>query len=157
MKKLSKDRRYIKMKQENIPDKIQASGKKLPFAVPDSYFENLPGIIQGRLPGSRKPFFTSMVRAVRPQLALAAMFIGLIAVGYAGFRILSNNGNGLGGDELVEAIEYFGYDFDDEMLISAIIESDIDLSPGPFETQTDEIIQYLSEDEIDFSGLLNDF
>ena len=125
--------------------------------MPDSYFEDLPGSIMDRLPGSRKPFFTSMVRTVQPQLALAAMFIGLIAVGYAGFRILSNNGNGLGGDELVEAIEYFGYYFDDDILISAIIEYDIDLSPGPFETQTDEIIQYLSEDEIDFSKLLNDF
>ena len=143
--------------QENIPDKIRASGKKLPFVVPDSYFEDLPGRIQDRMPGSRKPLFASMVRAVRPQLALAAMFVGLIAVGYAGFRMLSNNGNGMSGDELVEAIEYLDYVFDDDMLISAIIESDIELSPVSFDSQTDEIIQYLSEDEIDFSELLNNF
>ncbi|MCK4751463.1 MAG: hypothetical protein KAT15_30610, partial [Bacteroidales bacterium] len=85
-------------------------------------------------------------------------FIGLIAVGYAGFRAISDRVNDpyLSGEELVEAIEYFGYEFDDDMLISAIIESDIDLSLASTDAATDEIIEYLSEEDIDFNRLLND-
>lgn len=144
----------MKMKhQEQIPDKIQAAGKDLPFVVPDSYFEDLPGRIQAGLPEPRISIFANVQRAVRPQLAMAAMFIGLIAVGYAGFRIISGNGNPLDGDELVEVIEYLGYDFDDDLLISAIIESDIRFSPASSDPQTEEIIHYLSEEDIDFSEL----
>ncbi|MFC2116885.1 hypothetical protein ACFLTU_10440, partial [Bacteroidota bacterium] len=69
--------------QEKIPENIQAAGNSLPFVVPELYFENLPGRIQDRLPEADGPLFSKVIHAVRPHLAMAAMFIGLIAVGYA--------------------------------------------------------------------------
>ncbi|MFC2098613.1 hypothetical protein ACFLSP_02595, partial [Bacteroidota bacterium] len=58
--------------------------------------------------------------------------------------------------EMVETIEYFAYELDNEMLASAIVESDISLEIGSFDSQTEDLIQYLSEDNIDLSELLID-
>ncbi len=140
--------------EENIPDVVRASGKKLPFDVPESYFEDLPARIQGRVSAGTRPRNLNL----RPRLAMAAMFIGLIAVGYAGFRILSGRDNGsyLSEQELREAMEYLAYDIDEELLVSAVLESDITLA-GESSDASDEIIQYLSEEDIDFSELLDDF
>ena len=140
--------------QEHIPEKISSAGRKIPFEVPDSYFENFPGKIQEHLTESRKP----VVRSIRPQLAIAAMFIGLITVGYAGFRILSSPEKPIyfSSEEMTETIEYFAYEVDDEMLVSAIIESDISFSPSSSDLLGDEIIQYLSEEDIDISDLMID-
>jgi len=138
--------------QEHIPERISSAGKKIPFEVPDSYFESFPGKLQERLTESRKPH----TRSIRPQLAIAAMFIGLITVGYAGFRILSSPEKPIyfSSEEMTEAIEYFAYEVDDEMLVSAIIEADISFSPSSSDLLGDEIVQYLSEEDIDISDLM---
>ncbi len=145
-------------KQEDIPARIRDSGKNLPFRVPDNYFEELPGRIQERIQGTPSAQPLPQIRKLRPALALAAMFIGLIAVGYAGFQLLSDKGNNqyLSGDELFETMEYLVYDFDEELLRAEIIESGISMVPESPDIQTDEIIQVLSEDDIDFTELLED-
>jgi len=140
--------------QEQIPERISSAGRKNPFEVPESYFESFPLKIQERLTESRKP----VRRSIRPQLAIAAMFIGLIAVGYAGFRILSSQEEPVffSSEELNETLEYFAYEIDDEMLVSAIVESGISFSPSSSDLLGDEIIQYLSEEDIDISDLMID-
>ena len=132
---------------------------KLPFKVPENYFEDLPLRIQDRLESTAERKSTSFYPAFRSRMAIAAMFIGLLAVGYGGFRILSGSGADLflSADEKIEAIEYFGYDLDDELLIAAILDSDIEFTQTTEPSESDELIQYLSEEEIDFSKLLNDF
>jgi len=55
------------------------------------------------------------------------------------------------------AIEYFGHEFDDDMLIAAIVESDIDLSPQDIDYETDVIIEFLADEEIDFNEILNNY
>ena len=145
--------------QENVPENIRAAGRKLPFEVPESYFDSLPERIQDRLSeagSSRRP---AIIRTLRPKLAMAAMFIGLITVGYLGVRIITNTGNPLylSEDEINETLEDFAYDLDNEMLISAMMESDLILSVDSEDPQTDEIIRYLSEEDIDFGGLLNEY
>ena len=145
--------------QEHIPDKIKASGKNLPFKVPDTYFEDLPGRIHDRLSSTRMQPRQSPLRTIRPQLAIAAMFVGMIAVGYAGFSILSNRENSsfLSNEEFAETLEYLAYDIDEDMLITAVMESGTILDTEPAEPETDELIEYLSEEKIDFSELLNNY
>ena len=63
----------------------------------------------------------------------------------------------LSGDEVSTAIEYFGDQFDDDMLIAAIIESDIDFGPQNINDESDVIIEYLSSEEIDFNEILIDY
>ena len=142
--------------QEQIPESIKASGRKLPFTVPDTYFNEFPGKIQARLSQDEKPVIVA--RFIHSKLAIAAMFIGFLALGYAGIRILLNNGNSdfVSEDLIIETIEYFSYELDNELLASAVIDSDIPLDLESEDSQTEELIQYLSEDDIDFSYLLND-
>ncbi len=141
-------------KQENIPDAIRTAGKKLPFEVPDSYFEYLPSRVVDRLDEERVP----RTRTFSRVLAMAAVFVGLLAVGYAGFRIVSPRENLplLSEKELNETMEHLAWEMDEDMLVSAVLESDVILAPESSDA-TDEIIQYLSEEDIDFSDLLNDF
>lgn len=145
--------------QERIPNKLRLQGKKLPFKVPDSYFDKLSERIQERLFESGKPHRQINIWAIQPKLAYAAMFIGLITLGYAGFRILADRADTsyLSEEELLEAMEYFAYDLDEDMLVSAIIESGTILSDESADSQTEELIQYLSEEDIDLNGLMNDY
>ncbi len=144
--------------KENIPEEIPGMSRKVPFGVPDNYFDEFPSRIQERL--SETPTVSiSRVYPARRVLAMAAMFIGLVTVGYFGLRMILNGQDTrmLSGDEISTAIEYFGYEFDDDMLIAAIVESDIDLDPQDIDYETDVIIEFLSDEEIDFNEILNNY
>jgi hypothetical protein len=145
--------------QEKIPDLNGITGKELPFVVPDSYFDDLPGRIQARLTLPRKSPRKLSLPAFRPALAMAALFMGLIAVGYAGFRILSQRGNDryLSGEELDATMQYIAYDLDDDMLVSTLVESGISLAPRTADDRTEEIIQILSEEDLNYNDLINDY
>ncbi len=144
--------------KENIPEEIPGMSRKIPFGVPDNYFDELPSRIQERL--SETPTVSiSRISPVRRSLALAAMFIGLVTVGYFGMKMILNGQDArmLSGEEISTAIEYFGYQFDDDMLIAAIIESDITFDPQDIDNETDAIIEFLSSEEIDFNEILIDY
>ena len=143
------------IKQNDIPDEGLKMNKKLPFTVPENYFEELPLRLQERM--DEGP--ARMIELVRPRLAYAAMIIVLIAVGYLGIKIIANNSsvNGLTADEIADAIEYYAYDFDDEMLISTIVESDMELFTEETDEETEQFIEYLSEDYIDFADIMIDY
>lgn len=144
--------------KENIPEEIPGISRIIPFGVPDNYFDELPSRIQERL--SETPTVSiSRVYPVRRSLAMAAMFIGLVTVGYFGMKMILNGQDArmLSGDEVSTAIEYFGDQFDDDMLIAAIIESDIDFGPQNINDESDVIIEYLSSEEIDFNEILIDY
>jgi hypothetical protein len=132
--------------------------KNLPFTVPESYFDELPGRIQERLAGNRGRKRLKPHPVFRPSLAIAAMFVGLVAIGYAGFRILSHHGNApyLSEKELDETMEYFAYDLDDDMLVSTLVESGISLSPKPTDQRTEEIIQVLSQEDLNVNDLISE-
>ncbi len=142
--------------QENIPDKILRSGKDLPFQVPDSYFDEFPGKMQDRL--NIRSRSESKKRSLRPILAAAAMIIVIITLGYTGLKIFLNNEvpTMLSEDDMAETIEYFAMELDNSMLASVFVEMELDMKTESIESEADGIIQYLSEDEIDFDQLLNE-
>lgn len=144
--------------KENIPEEFPGMSRTNPFGVPDNYFSELPSRIQERL--SETPTIArSWGYPVRRSLAMAAMFIGLLTVGYFGLKMIFNRQDTrmLSGDEVSTAIEYFGYEFDDDMLIAAIVESDIDIDPQDSDYDSETIIEYLSNEEIDFNEILTDY
>ena len=148
------------MSQENNIQDNKGGGKgKLPFLVPDNYFEEFPLRIKDRIAASNpgKPVY--LLPSFRSRMAVAALFIGLLAIGYAGFRMISRQSADLflSEEEKIEAIEYLGFDLDDDLLISAILDSDIGFNQSSEQSESDDLIKYLSEEEIDFSKLLNDF
>jgi hypothetical protein len=108
--------------------------------------------------GEQKEIPVRRLAAVRSRFAMAAMFIGLIAVGYAGFRILSkpDEAGYLSNETLDVTMEYLAWELDEELLISAIVESDFSFSTTSSDLGDEEIIQYLSEEDIDISDLMID-
>jgi hypothetical protein len=144
-------------KQDAIPGNDLKVSKKLPFRVPENYFEELPLRIQERM--QREPATPRLIELIRPRLAYAAMIIGFLAVGYLGMRIIAghSSGNGLTADEIAEAIEYYAYQFDDEMFVSTLDESDLDYYGMEADAETEQFIEYLSEDYIDFSIILTEY
>ena len=144
--------------KENIPEEAHGMSRKNPFGVPENYFEDLPSRIQERLSGT-PTIIPQRIDPVRRTLAIAAMFIGLLAVGYVGLRtIMKGQDSGmLSGDEVSTAIEYYGPQYDDDMLIAAIVEFDIDLEPQDIDYESDVIIEYLSSEEIDFNEILFEY
>lgn len=143
--------------KENKAEEIPGMSRKIPFSVPDNYFEELPSRIQDRMTAEPSPVVYGDFAASR-ILAFAAMFIGLITVGYFGLRLLLNGPDVklLSGEEVSTAIEYYGQEFDDDMLMSAVLESDIELEPYIADNETDVIIEYLASEEIDLDELIDE-
>jgi hypothetical protein len=143
--------------KQNKTEEIPGMSRKIPFSVPDHYFEELPSRIQDRISAVPSPAVHEGFTAGR-ILAFAAMFIGLLTVGYFGFQLLLNRPDVrlLSGEEASTAIEYYGQEFDDEMLMSAMLESDIDLEPSIADNETDIIIEYLASEEIDLNELIDE-
>lgn len=141
--------------KNGMPDDLPGMSRKLPFRVPEDYFEKLPGRIMDRLEVSKPRFLITWQR----QLAYAATVAILISVGIFGIRYFSDRTNGiiLTADEIMDAIEYYGYDFDDDLLVSAVIESDAVVFPETPEVDPEQIIEYLAEDYIDFSEYLVEY
>ncbi len=143
----------------NITEEDLKMKRITPFKVPGNYFDDLPARIQERIAAHSTSRFIRVYDFVRPKLAYAAMFVGLIITGYIGMKIITHNPpeNGLTADEIMDAIEYYGYDFDDEMFISAMLESNADFFTEETDAETEAIIEYLAEDEIDFSEYMDEY
>jgi len=140
-------------KLENNTEASLPGGDKSPFRVPEQYFEDLPGRIRERISHESRP----TVRLLAPRLAYAAMIAVLVTVGYLALRNLTGifPEEGLSADEAEYFIEYYAYEIDDDMLASALTEEEIEYYPEFSETETEALIEYLSEDYIDFSELIN--
>jgi len=144
--------------KENIPEEIPGLSREIPFSVPENYFSVLPSRIQERL-SETQTVSISRNSTVRRGLALAAMFIGLVTIGYFGLRMIlgGQDDRMLSGEDVSSAIEYYGYQFDDEMLMAAFVESDISQNLQDADNETDVIIEYLSSEEIDFDEMLIEY
>lgn len=144
--------------KENIPENFPGLSRKNPFGVPDNYFDEFPSRIQERMSASQA-LPVPWLYDVRRGLAMAAVFIGLVTVGYLGLRMIlkRQDTTTLTGEELSVAIEYFGEQLDDDMLMAAIIESDIDLNAQDIDNETAVIIEFLSSEEIYIDEILTDY
>lgn len=129
--------------------------KKLPFSVPDGYFDTLPGRIQNLCINSQKQKpFAIFIQTVRTQLALAAGFAALVVLAYAGYfyiqttptqRELSNN-------DYIEIVSKRISDFDEGQLVEA---SGVNVKFDSIKPdKNDQIIQYLLEENIDYVTLM---
>jgi len=148
------------MKEDNkIPDILSGAGKQLPFSVPDNYFETFQGRLQDRMKQEEHvPLISTVIQFLRPRMSYAAIIAGFLVISFFASRqiIQSNRQLSLDSFELAELVDYYLVDYDEELLyenLSQLPEEDVS---NPLEENSDEILEFLDADGIDYSLLIDD-
>lgn len=144
---------------KNIPDLLKQAGKELPFRVPDGYFDSFYQRLRPRLHQEEKATWINKVYTlIRPQLALAAVIIGLVALSYTALRIFLNDSSiQLTTEDISYVVDNYIYDLEDDLLISTITQEEIDIGWLNGGNGTHEIVDYLMEEEMDYTNLFNEY
>ncbi|HDJ34150.1 MAG TPA: hypothetical protein ENF21_08675 [Bacteroidetes bacterium] len=135
--------------KNNTRRKLTDIPKENPFRVPEGYFDKLQDKIDKAVairqvtPDEKRGFFSLL----RPQLALAAGFAGLVLLGYFAVKLILKPEPETSQNDLAEYIEFHMDDFDESQIIDALGEQD----PGipELDYTDDEIIYYLVTEDID--------
>ena len=171
--------------QENNNNIIGKSGKKLPFTLPEGYFNQFPERLQRRMQKEKQLPFTvpegyfnefsgrlknrmqkeestswigRTYQLIRPQLAMAAIIIGFIAISYTGIRIILNDRLAEPTiTEIADVLDTYLYEMDDDLLISTIVEEEIEVDWINGGYKSDEIMYYLMEEELDYTNIINEY
>ncbi|MCB0402296.1 MAG: hypothetical protein KDD41_09455 [Flavobacteriales bacterium] len=144
---------------ENEPDFLAQFDKKTPFSVPDHYFESLPEVINDKIlkKKSLKFGFDKMsYRILGPSAALIALFF----VVFHFYNTPSGNtvqpeefSDALLNEVSVELDDYMIYDVYAEIIEET--ESSTEQTSGN-ETENDEYIDYLLENDIDINTIIEE-
>ncbi len=148
------------MKENNkIPDILSSAGKKLPFTLPDNYFETFQGRLQDRMKQQeRAGSFTTVIQFLRPRMSYAAIIAGFLVISFFASRQIIQSSRELSLDnfELAEIVDYYLVDYDEELLYESLSELPEEEVINPLEKNSDEIFEYLDTDGIDYSLLIDD-
>ncbi|MBN2767406.1 MAG: hypothetical protein JXR27_13640 [Paludibacteraceae bacterium] len=95
------------------------AGKKLPFTVPENYFENFASQMEAQV--TIKP--VSVFKIMRPWMYMAAMFLGVLFLSRVGYNVYQEKSNTLIADNYelyvlsqVDEAEIIDYYLSDETL-----------------------------------------
>jgi hypothetical protein len=141
-------------------EKLNKHNEKVPFKVPEGYFEGLTDRIMENCENSSIPQHRSAFAFMKPFLALAAIIAGAALLTFAVLQTIPsgistkqpvagmNNGQ-IGGDDMTEML-YEGIDI---FMIESALYGEPESTVSGEEFGKDEIIEYLLLGQIDFSLL----
>ena len=135
------------------------AGKESPFKAPEGYFDQFSERLQSRMQHEKqRSWMDKTYQLIRPQLAMAAIIIGFVAISYTGMRIILNDRSAEPTImELADVLDDYLYDMDDELLISLLVEEEIDIDWINGGYESDDIMDYLMEEEMDYVDLIDEF
>jgi len=130
--------------------KISDIGKQQPFKVPDNYFKDLPERIMERC--EKKEQKRSVVQIIKPTISLAAMFIGVALIAYLAIQVIDQpDGETTYQQEDIAEAEYYNQN---ELMED--INSGESKQLKQDSEQTDQYIEYLLNEDIDYTTLINE-
>ncbi|MFO8022813.1 MAG: hypothetical protein R6U65_10130 [Perlabentimonas sp.] len=145
---------------EKKEESILPEGRRNPFVTPSGYFDQLPGRVQERCV-AEKPIHeskrTSTIQVLRSQLALASGFIGLAFLAFIGYYFMqptNNTSTKLTNDDYIEIVKRNIYDYDEATLMEG---SNTNANAHYNDSVKDEMIQYLLDDDIDYTTLIEQY
>jgi len=140
----------------NIPPKLSKTSKKMPFKVPEDYFENFSVRLSERIHEKKSPEFAGrLIPALRPYFAIAVIaVIILVAVRIFIFQPGTGYMNGLKSYEITANIEDNIFYYSEEIIIEAVYPDFVSSSPGE-DLTNEEIIEYLVNEDISINDILN--
>ncbi len=129
--------------------------KENSFKVPDNYFDDFPTIIQEKI--STKPTFSFskyLFFIFRPQFIAVFSLIVIFFVSYSIFNSHLKT-NTLSSNDIAEYIEQNQYDYDEDLFVDVIVnDPNIDITDDS-DKNNKEITDYLINNDIDYSTLVN--
>lgn len=144
-------------KDHDHKTRLDDLNRELPFSVPDKYFDNFAVRLQERMhTDTKQGLFRKTYELVRPQLALAAAIAALAVIGYFSVRMIMNESTQTNNDvEITDVIDYYFDDFDDDIIISTLVEEN-NINWLNTSMENDDILDYLSEENnIDYTELID--
>ncbi|MFP4557191.1 MAG: hypothetical protein ACLFNU_09995 [Bacteroidales bacterium] len=145
---------------ENKETSFLPDGRKAPFVAPSGYFDELPRRIQERCI-AEKPINESkkapLIQVLKSQLALASGFIGLALLAFLGYYNLKPTDKTtiqLSNDDYIEIVSRNIYDFDETTLMER---AGYNSSNHPDDSLNEEMIQYLLDEDIDYTTLIEQY
>jgi len=138
---------------ENIDKLLKTAGRDLPYSVPENYFDTLPNRIQERCleqyGSAQKSSFTSFWQLVRTQLSLAAGFVVMALIAFAGYYYLhpTQQEQETTGNDYIQIVQKDIYEFDQG-------KNDKDSEK---DNLRDEMFKYLNEDNADYVTLMEKY
>ncbi len=139
-----------KFRLEDIP-------KKNPYQVPKRYFGSFNDRLMEKIRSEEKKPVKTFRLILRSNLALAASLLAFALISYLGFSLITGGKIDANSQNLTytEFLEEEIYSLDEELLLDAYEQIDNSVSEsienGESEDYSEEIIQYLSAEDIDLS------
>jgi hypothetical protein len=121
--------------------------------VPEGYFETLQDRLVDAVLDAEPPKQLSWSQALRPQLAFAAAFVGLVVAGYGGVMLMQNLTSNDDPVVTVSLDDFYTsaidmYHFDEQSVLRVINEEKIDPS-----VNTEDIIDYLASTHVSLADI----
>jgi len=139
-------------KENNISPKLSKIPRGTPFKVPEGYFETFSDRL-GEAIHKKDPVPERRIHYLKPYLAAAILIIVALVSGSYIFR----NNLGRSGDrfhaEVSRVVEQELYSISEETILEAM-ETDVAPETEP-STETDEMINYLLDENVDEADMLN--
>jgi hypothetical protein len=139
-----------------IPPTLSKAGKKMPYKVPEDYFENFSVRLSDRIHEKKSPEFAGrLIPALKPYFAIAVVTV-IILVMVRIFIIHPGRSdmNGLKGYEITASVEDNLYYYSEEAIIEAVYPVSESSTSGEVLTN-EEIIEYLINEDISLNDILD--
>jgi len=120
-----------------------------PFRVPENYFDEVKSkVLSGPSGNGGEEKKSYVVRLLKPALTLAAAMLALAIISYSGLKLLFPE------NEQVNEVSYteFIHQFDEAELIDIIVQEEY--NSQEFNIDSDEIIDYLLEQDIEYTLII---
>lgn len=139
-----------------IPPGLSQVSKKMPFKVPEDYFEKFSVRLSDRIHEKKSPEFVGrLIPVLKPYFAIAVIAV-IILVAVRIFVIQPGKGelNNLQGVEIAANVEDNIYYYSEEAIIEAVY-PDLESSATEEALTNEEIIEYLINEDVSFNDILN--
>ncbi len=125
------------------------------FKVPDNYFDDFPGTIQEKISTKSSSCFSKYLFFIfKPQFIVVYSLIAIFFVSYSIFNYHQKQ-NMLTSNDISEYIEQNESGYDEDLLIDVIVNDPNIYISSNSDNDNDEIINYLINNDVDYSTLVN--
>ena len=146
---------------KKIAPNLSKINKGKHFTLPEGYFDSFHVRLKEKIRDQKdKGAYQRHVLTLKPYIAIAAVFLGLVILGRVSYELLNKSGSGtnLGSDEVAALIEDDIYHYSEDLIIDVIYmkesKSVHDGMESKNDVNTDDIIDYLIDENIDLLDII---